>query len=114
MTDCLFCKIAKGEFGTKFVYEDDNIVAFNDIDPKAPVHILIIPKKHISTLNDIGPSDKALMADIVTAAVKIAQSQGIAESGYRLVANCQEGGGQSVFHIHFHLLGGRAMTWPPG
>ncbi len=114
MSDCLFCKIANGEIKTDFVYEDENIVAFNDIDPKAPVHILIIPKKHFATLNEINSSSELLMGKIVRVATEIAKKKGFSESGYRLVANCQEGGGQSVFHIHFHLLGGRSMQWPPG
>ena len=114
MEDCLFCRIAKGEMGTTFVYEDDSIAAFNDIDPKAPVHVLIIPRKHYSTLNDVDTDDEKLMGHIIKTAADIAETEGLAASGYRLVANCQEGAGQSVFHIHFHLLGGRKMTWPPG
>jgi histidine triad (HIT) family protein len=112
MNDCLFCKIASGEIPSKKVYEDDSVFAFIDISPQAPVHILIIPRQHISTLEDINENNSALMGKIVHTASKLAKENNL--EGYRLVANCNEIAGQSVFHIHFHLLGGRPMLWPPG
>ena len=114
MEDCLFCKIVKGEIPCTKVYEDDKVFSFKDIDPKAPVHILIVPKKHISSLNEITEEDSELIAYIFTVIKKLAKELGVAESGYRVVSNCGEDGGQSVFHIHFHLLGGRTLQWPPG
>jgi len=112
--DCLFCKILAGEIPADLVYESDTAVAFRDINPKAPTHVLIIPRKHISTINDIEPEDQAIVGSLYTAAREIAAEAGIAEDGYRAVMNCNEGAGQSVFHIHLHVLGGRAMGWPPG
>jgi histidine triad (HIT) family protein len=114
MTDCLFCKMVSGEISPDKVYEDENILAFRDINPQAPTHILIIPKKHISTTNDLEENDADLMGNIHLAAVKIAQQEGIDEKGYRTVMNCNQDGGQAVFHIHMHLLGGRSLEWPPG
>lgn len=114
MSDCIFCKIARGEMDTKLIYEDDQVVAFNDMEPQAPVHLLIIPKKHISTLLDISAEDQELIGHIYRVAAKLARENDIAEDGFRLVSNCNENGGQSVYHIHFHLLGGRSMQWPPG
>ena len=114
MTDCVFCKIANKEMG-KLVYEDDQVVAFDDIDPKAPVHVLVIPKKHIARISDVSEGDDAeLMGHVLVVANRIAAERGIADDGYRVVANCNEGAGQSVWHIHFHLLGGRRLNWPPG
>ena len=112
--DCLFCRIIEGTIESKKLHEDDLVVAFADVNPQAPLHILICPKKHLSTLNDVAPEDEALMGRVVRVAADLAKKAGDAESGYRLVANCQSGAGQSVFHIHFHLLGGRTFTWPPG
>jgi histidine triad (HIT) family protein len=112
--DCLFCKIIKGEIPAKIIYQDDNVVAFEDINPQAPHHKLIVPKKHIATLNDLQPEDNELMGQIYQAAKHLAKELGIAESGYRVVMNCNRGAGQTVFHIHAHLLGGRQMMWPPG
>jgi histidine triad (HIT) family protein len=114
MSDCIFCKIAEKKIPAKVVYEDDAVLAFEDLSPQAPVHILIIPKKHIATLLDAGDEDLNLFGRIVKAANNIARDKGIAERGFRLLANCNSESGQSVFHIHFHLLGGRAMHWPPG
>ena len=114
MSDCIFCKIVSGEIKTEFVYEDDEFAAFKDIDPQAPVHILIITKKHIPTLNDLSPEDSGLAGKMIIAGVNIAKNYGTLEKGYRLVLNCKEQGGQAVFHIHLHLLGGRSMKWPPG
>ena len=112
--DCLFCKIINGEIPSEKVYEDEYVYAFNDISPTAPVHVLIVPKKHISTINDIEDNDAELIGRIYLAAKKIAQEKGIAEDGYRVVTNCNQMAGQTVFHIHFHLLGGRELNWPAG
>jgi histidine triad (HIT) family protein len=114
MSDCLFCKIRDGDIQGDIVFEDDNVLAFNDVNPQAPVHVLIIPKTHISTVNDIEAGDEAIMGKLFSAAKVIASQQGIADDGYRLVVNCNEKAGQTVFHIHMHLLGGRNMRWPPG
>jgi histidine triad (HIT) family protein len=114
MTDCLFCKIIDGEIPCDKVYEDDDVLAFRDINPQAPTHILIIPKKHIATVNDFDDADQALAGRLMLVARELAAAEGIAEDGYRLVMSCNKGGGQDVFHIHLHLLGGRQMTWPPG
>ncbi|MES9993355.1 MAG: histidine triad nucleotide-binding protein [Candidatus Thiodiazotropha sp.] len=114
MSDCLFCKFVSGEIETDKVYEDDDLFAFRDINPQAPTHILIIPKRHVATLNDLEPSDYTLMGKLTLAAQKIAKDEGIDNNGYRLVINCNSDAGQSVFHIHMHLLGGRGMSWPPG
>jgi histidine triad (HIT) family protein len=112
--DCLFCKIIKKEIPSKFVYEDELIYAFEDINPQAPVHILLIPKKHIATILDITDIDKEILLNMYKVANKIATDKKIEKDGFRLVVNCNRGAGQSVYHIHMHLLGGRAMTWPPG
>lgn len=111
--DCLFCKIAAGEIPARKLYEDDQVVAFHDIGPQAPVHFLVIPKKHIATLNDLGETDKALAGHILFTAQRLAKEQGC-EEGFRVVMNCNEEGGQTVYHIHMHVLGRRQMTWPPG
>jgi len=114
MTDCLFCRIVTGEIPGDIVYQDDHVMAFRDLNPQAPTHILIIPKQHIATTNDIQPEQAELAGQLLLAAQKIAHDEGIAESGYRTVLNCNAGAGQSVYHIHLHLLGGRPMGWPPG
>ena len=114
MSDCLFCKIAAGEIPSKKVYADEEFYAFEDIHPKAPSHILVIPKRHIATLNDLGEADAPLMGKLLVLASKIAKERGLDKTGFRLNANCLESAGQSVFHIHFHLLGGRPFAWPPG
>lgn len=114
MTDELFLKIINREIPAEVVYEDDDVFAFNDINPQAPVHVLIIPKIHIRTLNDVRDENETLLGKLVNVARRIAEQKGISEEGYRLVMNCNEGAGQTVFHIHLHLLGGRAFTWPPG
>lgn len=114
MPDCIFCKIANKEMG-KLVYEDDSVVAFDDVNPQAPVHVLIIPKKHIARISDVTNGDDArLMGHILVVTNKIASERGISDDGYRVVVNCNEGAGQSVWHVHFHLLGGRKLSWPPG
>ena len=112
MTDCLFCKMVAGDIKPDIVYEDDNVLAFNDIAPQAPTHILIIPKQHISTLNDL--EDAELGGYLLKTAATIAKEKGFAEQGYRTVFNCNKDGGQAVYHLHLHLLGGRHLTWPPG
>lgn len=112
--DCLFCKIVEGEIAANVVLENDTLMAFHDISPQAPHHILIIPKKHIATINDVQKEDEPLMGQMIRAAQSIAKTLGIDEEGYRLLFNVNEGGGQMVYHIHLHLLGGRPMTWPPG
>ncbi len=114
MSDCLFCGVIKGDVKGSIVYQDNSVVAFKDINPKAPVHLLIVPRKHIVTLLDLQQEDKSLIGDIFSVANQLAKDQGIAKDGFRVVVNCGAGAGQSVFHIHFHLLGGRPMTWPPG
>ncbi len=114
MSESIFTKIINREIPAAIEYEDDEIIAFNDINPQAPVHILVIPKKPIPTINDAEAADSELLGKIILTAKKIAKDKGIDESGYRLVLNCNEGAGQTVFHIHCHLLGGRIMNWPPG
>jgi histidine triad (HIT) family protein len=114
LKDCLFCKIAAGEMETNFVYQDEKVVAFKDLNPQAPVHLLIVPKKHISDLNNLQSEDNELIGHIYQVAKKMAAKYEIADSGYRLVSNCGDDGGQTVYHIHFHLLGGRKLQWPPG
>jgi histidine triad (HIT) family protein len=112
--DCIFCKIAKQEIPAKIDYQDENVMVFNDINPQAPLHKLIVPKKHISTLSEVQLADHAILGHMMAAALNIAQENGISEPGYRLVINCNKDGGQTVGHIHMHLLAGRHMHWPPG
>ena len=112
--NCLFCNILAGDIPADIVYESETAIAFRDINPQAPTHVLIIPRKHIATINDIAEDDQALIGSLYSAARAIAAQEGIAEEGYRAVMNCNEGAGQTVFHIHLHLLGGRALSWPPG
>ena len=114
MSDCLFCKMVAGEIQPDVVFEDDEVLAFRDVNPQAPVHVLVIPRSHIATTNDLDADNAHLLGKLYLAAKKIAADEGIAESGYRTVINCNAGAGQSVYHIHLHLLGGRAMGWPPG
>lgn len=114
MKDCLFCKIVSGEMDSDIIYKDDKVVVFPDINPQAPVHLLIVPRKHISSLNKISKEDNELIGHIYQVASDLASKKNIAESGYRIVSNCGKEGGQTVYHIHFHLLGGRTMQWPPG
>ncbi len=114
MTDCLFCKMVSGEIKPDVVFEDDDVLAFRDVNPQAPTHVLIIPKTHISTANDLDEDNVGVINRLYLAARKIAHDEGVSEAGYRMVMNCNAGAGQSVFHIHLHLLGGRQMTWPPG
>lgn len=112
--DCLFCKIVNRQIPATLVHEDDQIVAFRDINPQAPVHLLVIPRRHIATLNELQPADAGLVGHMLVTAQRLAVQEGIAEPGFRLTMNCNVDGGQTVYHIHLHLLGGRAMHWPPG
>ncbi len=112
--DCLFCKIINGEIPSSKVYEDDKVYAFRDIEPQAPVHILIIPKEHITSANELTEENASVVGHIFAVAARIAKEEGIAEGGYRIVNNCGEDGGQTVKHLHFHMLGGRSLQWPPG
>ena len=114
MPDCLFCKIAARETAADVVYEDERLVAFHDIAPRAPTHVLIVPRRHVSTLNDLTAADDDLIGAMVRLAARIAAERGHAEAGYRTVFNCNAAAGQSVFHIHLHLLAGRDLAWPPG
>jgi len=113
MRDCLFCKIAAGEIPANMAYEDDDLIAFHDISPQAPVHLLLVPRRHIASLDEAADGDRALLGKILLTLRRLARELKI-ESGYRVVNNCGAPAGQSVFHIHFHLLGGRPMGWPPG
>ncbi len=114
MTDCLFCKMAAGEIQPDVVYEDEQVLAFRDINPQAPVHVLVIPREHIATLNDLEERHAELVGRLYLAAREVARREGIAERGYRTLMNCNADAGQTVFHLHLHVLGGRPMGWPPG
>lgn len=114
MSDCLFCKILAGDIPSTEVYSDENVYAFEDINPGAPCHVLVIPRKHIATAHDLDAGDRELVGELYLAAQKVAEKKGVAGSGYRLVMNVGAGAGQSVFHIHLHVVGGRALSWPPG
>jgi histidine triad (HIT) family protein len=111
---CLFCRIIAGEIPSSRVYEDDELIAFNDINPQAPMHVLVVPKSHLATLNALEPGHDTLVGSMVRRAAAIAADRGFAEGGYRTVFNCNAAAGQTVFHIHLHVLGGRTLTWPPG
>jgi histidine triad (HIT) family protein len=112
--DCLFCKIVAGDIPAEIIHETDSSIAFRDINPKAPTHVLIIPREHIATINDLNAGNEATVGDLYMAAKSIAAEEGLADDGYRVVMNCNEAAGQTVFHIHLHLLGGRSLGWPPG
>ena len=114
MTDCLFCKILAGDIAADVVHETANTLAFRDINPQAPTHVLIIPRRHISRINDIEDGDREQVGDLFVAAKEIAAAEGLADDGYRVVMNCNVAAGQTVFHLHLHLLGGRQLGWPPG
>ncbi len=114
MTDCLFCKIVNKEVPAKLVYEDELAVAFDDINPQAPVHLLVIPRRHIANLNEVRDDEKLLAGHLITVAGKLARERGIAESGYRVAINTNRDAQQSVFHLHLHVMGGREFRWPPG
>ncbi len=114
MADCLFCKIRDGQIPAKLVHEDDRCFAFRDINPQAPTHVLIVPREHVPTLNDLGPAHEALVGHLQLVAAQIARAEGIADRGWRAVFNTNRGAGQTVFHIHLHVIGGRDLGWPPG
>jgi histidine triad (HIT) family protein len=114
MSDCLFCKIIAREIPASIVYEDDRLLAFNDINPQGPTHVLVIPKRHIATLNDLSAADDAIVGEMVRRAAAIAKERGVDAGGFRTVFNTNRGAGQTVFHIHLHLIGGRGLGWPPG
>jgi histidine triad (HIT) family protein len=114
MADCIFCRIIAGEIPSTRVYQDDAVYAFRDINPAAPSHILVVPRRHIATLDDANDGDAALLGSLMTTARTLAREEGLVEGGYRVVMNVGAGAGQSVFHIHLHVLGGRALAWPPG
>jgi histidine triad (HIT) family protein len=114
MAECLFCGIINKEINATIVYEDDCVVAFNDIHPQGPTHVLVVPRRHIPSLNDLQPGDDQIVGEVVRRAAAIAKSRGISEGGYRTVFNTNREAGQTVFHIHLHLIGGRALHWPPG
>jgi histidine triad (HIT) family protein len=114
MSDCLFCKIVDRTIPAKVVHEDDQTLAFDDIHPQAPVHTLVIPKRHVASIQDLGEPDQALLTRLLLACTTVAKAKGLAAPGFRLVANTGRDGGQTVFHLHFHVLGGRHMAWPPG
>lgn len=111
---CLFCRILAGEVPGKFLYQDDRLVVLQDINPQAPLHVLVIPRKHVATLNDLSQEDDGLMGEMLRRAAIVAREHGVADSGYRAVFNCNLDAGQTVFHIHLHVLGGRSLAWPPG
>ncbi len=113
-SDCLFCKIASGKIDADVIYNNEQVVAFRDINPQAPTHVLIVPRQHIATINDLGDADKTVVGALYLAARDIAKEAGFAEAGYRVTMNCNEAAGQTVFHLHLHLLGGRKFSWPPG
>jgi histidine triad (HIT) family protein len=114
MADCLFCKIIEGKIPASIVHQDGRLVAFDDINPQAPMHVLIVPRRHIPTLTDLQPGDDGLVGEMIRRAAAIAKERGHADAGYRTVFNCNAGAGQSVWHVHLHVLGGRRLTWPPG
>lgn len=114
MGDCIFCKIANKDVSSKIIYEDDTILVFEDVNPQAPVHVLIIPKQHIPSLNDIDSDAAEIISHIFMKIPSLAEQLGVQDNGYRIVVNCGTDGGQSVGHLHYHLLGGRTLTWPPG
>jgi histidine triad (HIT) family protein len=112
--DCLFCRIVAGEVPADTVYQDEHCLAFRDINPQAPVHVLVIPREHLESLDEAGRKDEAMLGHLLRVAARVANEQGLSESGYRTVINTGAGAGQSVFHLHVHVLGGRELSWPPG
>ena len=114
MADCLFCRIAAGDVPAALVYQDERLIAFKDINPQAPMHVLVVPRRHIATLNDLSETDDGLVGEMIRRAAAIAGGQGYSDRGYRTIFNCNADAGQTVFHIHLHVLGGRSLKWPPG
>lgn len=113
-SDCLFCRISAGELDAELIYETDTVIGFRDINPQAPTHVLIVPRRHISTIDDLGETDAEIVGKLFLAARDIGRQEGVTDAGYRTVMNCNAAAGQTVFHIHLHLLGGRDLSWPPG
>ena len=114
MSECLFCRIVAGDLPASIVFQDERLIAFEDVNPQAPTQLLIVPRRHVATLNELTAEDDGLVGEIIRRAAAIAKDRGIAEGGFRTVFNCNAGAGQTVFHIHLHLLGGRPLEWPPG
>jgi histidine triad (HIT) family protein len=114
MEDCVFCKIVRGEIPARKVFENDELLAFDDVNPVAPVHVVVVPKRHIATLNDASDPDVGLMGKLLLGAKAVAREKDLQERGYRTVINTMEGAGQAVFHVHMHVIGGRVLRWPPG
>lgn len=114
MSACIFCRIIEGNIPAKIVYQDEHTLAFDDVNPQAPIHTLVIPKRHVASVQDLGESDQALLGRMLLTCAKIAKDKGLSDSGFRLIANTGRDGGQTVFHLHFHVMGGRHMGWPPG
>lgn len=114
MSDCLFCRIIKREIPATIVYEDDRVLAFNDINPQGPTHVLVVPKRHVASLNDLEAGDDQIVGEVVRRAAAIAKERGVSANGFRVVFNTNRDAGQTVFHIHLHLIGGRSLAWPPG
>ena len=114
MSDCIFCKIAGREIPAQLVHEDDELIAFKDLNPQAPLHVLVVPRRHVATLNDLVPADDALVGSMFRVAATLAKEHGYADRGYRTVFNCNREAGQTVFHLHLHVLAGRGLSWPPG
>ena len=114
MADCLFCRIAAGDIPADIVHADERMIAFRDINPQAPMHVLVVPRRHIATLDDLSPDDDQLVGEMMRRAAALARESGYADRGYRTVFNCNADAGQTVFHIHLHVIGGRSLTWPPG
>lgn len=113
-SDCLFCRIAAGEAPARIVYQDERLVAIDDIHPQAPMHVLVIPRRHVPTLNDLGPADDGLVGEMIRRAATLARERGVADTGYRTIFNCNRGAGQTIYHLHLHVVGGRRLSWPPG
>lgn len=114
MSSCIFCRIIEGSIPAKMVYQDEHTFAFDDVNPQAPVHTLVVPKRHVESVQNLGESDQTLMARLLLTCARVAKDKGLSERGFRLVLNTGRDGGQTVFHLHFHVMGGRHMTWPPG
>ena len=113
-SDCLFCRIIAGEAPARIVYQDERLVAIDDIHPQAPMHVLVIPRRHVATLNDLAAADDSLVGEMIRRAAALARERGVAETGYRAIFNCNRGAGQTIYHLHLHVIGGRRLSWPPG
>jgi histidine triad (HIT) family protein len=113
-SDCLFCRIAAGDAPARIVHQDEHLIAIEDIHPQAPMHVLVIPRRHIATLNDLAPADDGLVGEMMRRAATLARARGVAESGYRTIFNCNRGAGQTIYHLHLHVIAGRRLSWPPG